>query len=299
MIQICEVGPRDGLQTEKTLFSLEQKVEMIKRLVEAGLKKIEVVSFVNPRVIPQMANAEEVTARLPREEGVSYAGLVLNRSGLERSLTTPLDTLHVVLAVSDELNRRNTRRTVEQSCKELVPVIREAVVAGKNVVGVLGTSFGCPYEGSVPLQRVLKIADLFCQSGCREITLADTAGLAHPRQVRETVREFRRWFADAELGLHFHNTRGLGLSNVYSGYLEGVVRFDSSIGGLGGCPFTPKAAGNVCTEDMVNMFHRMGETTGTQLEKLVDTALWVQTQAGRRLDGMVMRASDPSQIGSK
>jgi len=297
MIRICEVGPRDGLQTENTFFSVEQKVEMIKRLTAAGLKKIEAVSFVNPRVMPQMAGAEEVLARLPRAEGVSYAGLVLSRSGLERALATSVDTLHVVLAASDELNRRNSRRTVEQSCQELVPVIREAAAAGRNVVGVLGTSFGCPYEGNIPLCRVLKIASLFCEAGCREITLADTAGLAHPQQVRETVREFRKSFGNVDLGLHFHNTRGLGLANVYAGYLEGVVRFDSSIGGLGGCPFTPKASGNVCTEDLVNMFHQMGETTGTDLEKLVETARWVQTQAGRQLDGMVMKIGNGSANG--
>ncbi len=295
MIQICEVGPRDGLQNEKKILSTEQKVDLIKRLIDAGIQKIEAVSFVNPKVVPQMADAEEVLRHVPRTENVTYAGLVLSRSGLERALKTDVDALHIVLAASNEFNLRNARRSVEQSVNELVPVITEAVAAGKSVVGVLGTSFGCPFEGEVPLDRILRIADQFMNAGCQEITLADTTGMANPKQVKDTVLAFKQTFGEqSPLGLHFHNTRGLGLANVFAGYEAGVRRFDSSIAGLGGCPFAPKAVGNVCTEDMVNMFHQMEIGTGTQLEKLINTACWMETQIGRRLDGMMMKVHESS-----
>jgi hydroxymethylglutaryl-CoA lyase len=295
VIQICEVGPRDGLQNEKKILSTEQKVDLIKRLIDAGIQKIEAVSFVNPKVVPQMADAEEVLRHVPRTENVTYAGLVLSRSGLERALKTDVDALHIVLAASNEFNLRNARRSVEQSVNELVPVITEAVAAGKSVVGVLGTSFGCPFEGEVPLDRILRIADQFMNAGCQEITLADTTGMANPKQVKDTVLAFKQTFGEqSPLGLHFHNTRGLGLANVFAGYEAGVRRFDSSIAGLGGCPFAPKAVGNVCTEDMVNMFHQMEIGTGTQLEKLINTACWMETQIGRRLDGMMMKVHESS-----
>lgn len=291
MVQICEVGPRDGLQNEKKMVRTEQKLELIRRLIDAGIKKIEAVSFVNPRVIPQMADAEEVMRNVPRDNDVIYAGLVLSRSGLERAVLTEVDVLHIVMATSDEFNLRNARRTVEQSVNEQVGVIADAVKAGKPAVGVLATAFGCPFAGEVPIERVIRVADRFLEAGCEEITLADTTGMANPVQVGETVRRFYDAFGkELKLGLHFHNTRGLGLANVYAGYQAGVRRFDSSVAGLGGCPFAPKAVGNVCTEDMVNMFHQMGTATGTQLEKLIETAQWMETVMERELDGMVMKA---------
>jgi hydroxymethylglutaryl-CoA lyase len=290
MIEICEVGPRDGLQNEKKIITTGQKAEMIERLIRAGIQKIEAVSFVNPNVVPQMADAEEVLRHAPWEKGVIFAGLVLSRSGLERALQTNVDMIHVVMAASDEFNQRNARRTAEQSLNELSQVIIDAGKGGKPSAGVLGTAFGCPFEGEVPVEQVMRIADRFLEAGCEEITLADTTGMANPRQVKEIVYRFREKFGEnTKLGLHFHNTRGLGLANVFAGYEAGIRRFDSSIAGLGGCPFAPKAVGNVCTEDMVNMFHQMGVGTNTQLEELIDVSRWIESQIERKLDGMLMK----------
>lgn len=290
MIEICEVGPRDGLQNEKKLVTTDQKVDMITKLIDAGAKKIEAVSFVNRKVVPQMADAEEVMKRVPRLDGVSYAGLVLSYSGLKRALETAVDSYHVVTATSDAFNLKNARKTVNQNIAELVKVIKEAADAKKTVAGVLGTAFGCPFSGDVPVNRVLEIAETFVKAGATEITLADTTGLATPLQVSHLVQEFQKQYgSDIKLGLHFHNTRGLGLANVLAGYQSGIRRFDSSIGGLGGCPFAPKAVGNVCTEDLVNMFVGMGIETGMDLQKLIDTAVWMELQMERPLDGMMMK----------
>lgn len=290
MIQICEVGLRDGLQNEKKLVSTEQKVELINKLIEAGITYFEAVSFVNPKIVPQMADAEEVIRLAPKKEGITYAGLVLSRSGLERALKTSIDRLHIVVALSNEFNQRNVRRTVDESVGELTQVIKEGVAAGKEITATLGTAFGCPFEGNVPVERMLQVADTFLNAGAQSITLADTTGLANPKQVMDVVKEFTRTFGDTHiLGLHFHNTRGLGLANIFAGYLAGVRHFDSSIAGLGGCPFAPKAVGNVCTEDMVNMFHEMGIETNTNLNKLIKVALWMETIMDRRLDGMMMK----------
>lgn len=290
MIEICEVGPRDGLQNEKTPISTDQKVEMISRLIDAGIKKIEAVSFVNPKVVPQMADAEEVMKRVPKIDGVTYAGLILNYSGLVRALETAVDVYHVVTTTSDAFNLKNARKTVDQNVAEHIKVIQEATAAKKSVAGVLGTAFGCPYSGDVPVERVLEISEAFVKAGASEIVLADTTGLANPLQVREVAERFQRHYGDdIKLGLHFHNTRGLGLANVLAGYQTGIRRFDSSIAGLGGCPFAPKAVGNVCTEDMVNMFAGMGVETGTDLQKLVETAVWMEKQMEKRLDGMLMK----------
>lgn len=290
MIEICEVGPRDGLQNEKKPISTDQKVEMITRLVDAGINKIEAVSFVNPKVVPQMADAEEVMKRVPKVNGVKYAGLILNYSGMVRAMETDVDVYHVVTTTSDAFNLKNARKTVDQNVAEHMTVIQEATAAKKSVAGVLGTAFGCPYSGEVPVERVLEISEAFVKAGASEIVLADTTGLANPVQVAEVVNRFQRHYGDdIKLGLHFHNTRGLGLANVLAGYQAGIRRFDSSIAGLGGCPFAPKAVGNVCTEDMANMFAGMGIETGTDLQQLVETALWMEEQMEKRLDGMLMK----------
>jgi hydroxymethylglutaryl-CoA lyase len=290
MIHVCEVGPRDGLQNEKKHLSVQQRVELIEQLMETGIRKIEAVSFVNPKVVPQMSHPEEVLAGIRRKKGVVIAGLVLNLRGLERALDTELDAIHFTLAVSDAFNQRNARRTVEQSVAEIEDMIRTVSEQGKPCVAILGTAFGCPFEGHVPEEKVLRIAERFIQAGCRNITLADTTGLANPLQIKKLVTRFFETFGETiELGVHFHNTRGLGLANVLAGYEAGVRHFDSSVGGTGGCPFAPKAVGNVCTEDMLNMFHAMGVETGINLEQLIDTALWLEQQLERKLDGMMMK----------
>lgn len=293
MIHICEVGLRDGLQNEDKFIPTEQKVKLITKLIKAGIKYFEAVSFVNPKVVPQMADAEEVIASVPKLDSVTYAGLVLSRSGLERALRTSIDRLHVVLALSDEFNQRNVRRSVQDSIEELAPVITEGATSGKEITATLGTAFGCPFEGEVPVERMLQIAETFIKAGATSITLADTTGVANPKQVQQTVRHYKKTFGeDIPLGLHFHNTRGLGLANVYAGYIAGVRHFDSSIAGLGGCPFAPKAVGNVCTEDMVNMFEEMRVETNTSLPKLIETAKWTEAVMDKTLDGMMMKVTE-------
>lgn len=290
MIEICEVGPRDGLQNESKLISTETKVELISKLIDSGIRNMEAVSFVNPKVVPQMADAEEVMKLVPKRDDVRYGGLALSASGLERALNTSVDFIHVVTTTSDTFNLRNAKRTVEQALTELGEVIHKGVAANKGILAALGTAFGCPFEGKVPLSRVLHATETFLKAGCTEITLADTTGMANPAQVQHVIAECYKQFGnDLTLGLHFHNTRGLGLANILAGYQAGVRKFDSSIAGLGGCPFAPKAVGNACTEDMVNMFHGMGVETGTDLNKLLETAKWMEEKMERRLDGMVMK----------
>ncbi|MFB5663417.1 hydroxymethylglutaryl-CoA lyase [Alteribacillus sp. HJP-4] len=290
MIEVCEVGPRDGLQNEKKLVTTGQKVELIERLIDAGVRKIEAVSFVNPKVVPQMADAEQVLEQLGPQDA-EIAGLVLSRSGVERALATDLDVLHVVVAVSDEFNRRNARRSRDEGVRELTRVIRDASAAGKPIAGILGTSFGCPFTGKVEPDEVFRTAEAFLSAGASEIVLADTTGMAHPLQVQEMAAKFRNKLGkDVPLGLHFHNTRGLGLANVMAGYDAGVTRFDASVGGLGGCPFAPKAVGNVCTEDMVHMFTEMGIQTGIDVPKLIALAQQLEQWMEKPLDGMVMKA---------
>ncbi|HWJ79058.1 MAG TPA: hydroxymethylglutaryl-CoA lyase [Niallia sp.] len=291
MIEICEVGPRDGLQNEAKIISTRTKVELITRLIESGVRNIEAVSFVNPKVVPQMADAEEVLKLLPKSNDIRYGGLVLSYSGLNRALQTNIDFLHVVLATSDTFNMKNSKRTVKQAIQELTTVIKEGVSADKGVAGILGTAFGCPFEGEVPISSILKVAEEFLKAGCTEITLADTTGMANPLQVHNVVQTFYNEFGkNLSLGLHFHNTRGLALANTLAGYQAGVRRFDSSVAGLGGCPFAPKAVGNVCTEDMVYMFNSMGIETGTNLNKLIDVAKWMEKNMERTLAGMLMKA---------
>lgn len=290
MIEITEVGPRDGLQNEGHIVSTEDKLELLRRLAQSGVQKIEAVSFVNPKVIPQMADAEAVMKQVSRDTHVQYAGLVLSQSGVERALRSNLDVIHIAMATSDTFNLKNARRTVAQSVTEISLMIQEIRSAGLPVTVCLGTTFGCPFEGRVILADVLHIAEQFLEAGCTGVTLADTIGIANPAQVSTYVSEFRERFGTSvPLGLHFHNTRGLGIANVYAGFMAGVTQFDTSIGGLGGCPFAPKAVGNVCTEDVVNMFEEMSVQTHIDVHQLIDTANWIEPILGHRLDGMLMK----------
>lgn len=296
MIELCEVGPRDGLQNEKKHLTVEDRVELIRRLQHAGLKKIEAVSFVNPKVVPQMAHAEEVLEAIPRMADVRYAGLVLSPGGMERALRCNLDDIHLVLSASRAFNLKNVRKTTDESMELLLPLVDFAKQSGRKVTLTIGNAFGCPYEGDIPFTKVLRITEKFAARGVNQVTLADTTGRANPRQVKENVEAFWKAFPKMKLGLHFHNTRGLGLVNVYAGYQAGVRSFDSSIGGLGGCPFAPTAAGNVCTEDMVHLFQQIGEETSANLELLIETAKWIEKKVNRRLDGLVMKAGPANTV---
>ena len=290
MIDITEVGPRDGLQNEDRMMSIEQRIDIITSLVKAGIKSMEVVSFVNSKIVPQMAGAEEVIRQLPRIDGVRYAGLVLSERGMKRALGCELDELNVVLAASSTFNYKNSRRTREEALGELVPLIKEGKRSGFTVNAVIGTAFGCPFEGHIPFADISEIAKQFLDSGADKLTLADTTGLANPAQIMSSVKEFKTTFPDVDLGLHFHNTRGLALANAYAGYLAGVRRFDSSIGGIGGCPFAPLSVGNVSTEDMVHMFEQMGEDVPVKTTDLFPTTDLVQKMLGHPVYSYVRKA---------
>lgn len=288
-IEICEVGPRDGLQNEKKLVSTEGKLKLIVDLIEAGCKNIEVTSFVNPKIVPQMADAEQLIAVLPKSD-VIYSALILSNSGLTRALKTTITNYNIVMAVSDGFNLKNARRTAQQSMEELGQVVQTSKQSAKYVNVTLGTAFGCPYDGEIPLHHVLATIEHFLLVGADEITLADTTGLANPLQVEKVVKEvFNQFGRELKLGLHFHNTRGLGMANALAGLQNGVTRFDSSIAGIGGCPFAPKAAGNICTDDLVFMLHEMGHTTTIDLSKLVYISKWLEQVLERKLDGMYMK----------
>lgn len=289
MIEICEVGPRDGLQNEETIFTVDQKLAFIHKLIESGAKKIEVASFVNPRLVPQMADPEELIEFLPIVDEVEYRALILSQSGLERVLATSIEHLQLSFAVSDGFNQKNIRRTTEESINEMLKIVEQAKGHGKTVNIILGTVYGCPYDGAVDLNRVMQIASTFIKAGVDEITFADTIGIANPNAITKSVQLFQARHQDFPLGLHLHNTRGRGLANALAGLQQGITRFDSSIGGIGGCPFAPKAVGNICTEDFASMLHDMGHETTLHIPTYVQTAKWIEEKLGRKIEGMLMK----------
>ncbi len=289
MIHITEVGPRDGLQNEKVILTMEEKLAFIQRLIDSGAKSIEVASFVNPKVVPQMADPEQLIAMLPQLEDVTYRALVLSKSGLERLLQTNITHVQLSFAVSDTFNQKNIRRSTEESIVEMLKIVERAKAEHKYVNLILGTVYGCPFEGNIDLQKVTTIAKQFIQAGVDEITYADTIGIAHPKAVEQSVQLFKEAASDFPLGLHLHNTRGRGLANAIAGLNSGITRFDSSIGGIGGCPFAPKAVGNICTEDFVSMIHAMGYETSINVEKYIEAAKWIEQKLDRTIEGMVMK----------
>lgn len=291
-VTITEVGPRDGLQNEDMLLEVERKVEMIERLASAGLRRIEAASFVSPKAIPQMRDAAEVMARLRRSPGVTYVALVPNEIGARHAIDAGADELATVVSASETHNRRNVNRSVDESLAGIETVARLADAAGKPWCGYVSTAFGCPYEGTVAVGRVIEIAVRLRGLGAYSVALGDTIGAADPRRVSEMVGELRQQLADVPLRLHFHDTRGTGLANVLAALEEGVDSFDGSVGGLGGCPYAPGAAGNVATEDLVYMLHRMGIATGVELASIVETARWIEGLVGRTLPGRVKGAGE-------
>jgi hydroxymethylglutaryl-CoA lyase len=284
-VQIREVGPRDGFQNEPETIPTERKVELIEMLARTGLRRLEVTSFVRADVIPQLGDAEEVVERIDVPDGVAVSVLVPNERGLDAALAhrSRIDEVNVFLSASETHNQRNVNRSVEESLESLEKVLARARAGGMRCEGVISTSFGCPYEGRVPPERVLEIARRLRDAGAREIGFGDTTGMANPAQVGEL---FRRWSAelgDVQLTAHFHNTRGQGLANVLAALQAGVTSFESSFGELGGCPVPAGATGNIATEDLVSMLHEMGISTGIDLDALLACARRVQEVLGRPL----------------
>lgn len=297
MVEIFEVGVRDGLQNEKTLLSTAQKVEMLEQLADSGVKQLEAVSFVHPKLVPAMADAEDVlSAWTNRPSDIVVAGLALNQRGINRALQTSITNLHVSMAVSDAFNQKNAKRSVQDGLSDLLPSVQEAS-SQLPVTAIIATSFGCPFSGTVTPKAVIEMTEQFLLAGATKIVLGDTTGMANPYQVKELVQKLLQQFgSELKLGLHFHNTRGLALANALAGYEAGVRHFDASLGGLGGCPYAPLAVGNVCTEDLVHMFHELGINTDIELDKLIETAQIVETWFPKSLPGMVMKSGKRSDL---
>jgi len=285
-VSIREVGPRDGLQNEAPVPTAA-KVELLDALSGTGVGRIEAVSFVHPRAIPQMADAASVWAAARREPGVRYSALVPNTKGAQRALAAGFTELEVVVSASDTHNRANLNRSTAQSLDDITGLIGLVHEAGATVEVIVATSFGCPYEGDVPPARVAGIVERVLAAGADRLAFGDTTGMATPRRVRELLDVVPR---DRPLLLHFHNTRGSGLANILTALDLGITEFDASVGGLGGCPYAPGASGNVATEEVVHMLHDMGIDTGIDLEALLDAARLAQEIVGRELPSGVLRA---------
>jgi hydroxymethylglutaryl-CoA lyase len=290
-IEFVEVGPRDGLQNEAQLVATKDKLELISRAIESGARRIEVASFVNPKRVPQMADAEEVCAGLPHRDDVTYIGLVMNERGAERALATGrIDQLGAVCVSTDEFAMANQGQTSDGSVDAAKAVIALAKSSGKSAQVTIAASFGCPFEGEVAEARVIAMARSLAEAGPVEIALADTIGVANPAHVARLVSALHTAIAPLPVRVHFHNTRGTGLANVWAAVGEGASVVDASLGGLGGCPFAPGAAGNVASEDVVYMLERSGISTGIDLDRLIEASRWLSGIMGKGLPAMVSRA---------
>ncbi len=288
---IVEVSPRDGLQNEDVILSTEAKVSLVSRLVEAGVRRIEAVSFAHPTLVPSMADAEDVMARVPRADGISYAGLILNRRGLDRALDTGVDEVNVVVCVSDTFSQRNQNATTDESMRAAADVITQARSRGLFTTLTLATAFGCPFEGEVSVERVVELAREGARAGVHELCLADTIGVGVPSQVRQLTAAVRDAVGDEPpLRFHFHNTRNTGFANATAALDEGVFVLDASAGGIGGCPFAPAATGNVATDDLVYLLERMGLRTGIELQALLPTSAFLTQRLGHEVPAMLPRA---------
>jgi isopropylmalate/homocitrate/citramalate synthase len=283
-----EVGPRDGLQNEQQVVPPETRAELIGRLAAAGLARIEAASFVNPERVPQMAGAEEVVAALDRRDGVVYAGLALNERGYERLRETGLDEVSFALAATESFSQRNAGASVEESLAAAVEIVSRAREDQIRASLTISVAFGCPFEGPVAADHVVELAERLARTEAEEIVLADTIGVATPTQVRRLVERVGE--LGKPVGGHFHNTRNTGFANAYAALEAGVSMLDASVGGLGGCPFAPKATGNIATEDLVYLLEGEGVETGVDLDALIAVSEWLEELLGRRLEGYVYRA---------
>ncbi len=289
-VELVEVGPRDGLQNEPTVLATAAKVEFIGRAIAAGLRRIEVASFVNPKRVPQMADAEAVLAALPRRADVRYVGLVLNRRGYERALAAGCSEVGMAVGASNAFNERNQGASTSESVDAWLDIAGRARAAGLRAQITISVAFGCPFEGEMAVARVVEVARRVAEGEPVEIALADTIGVGVPSQVAELFGRVGEALPGIPLRGHFHNTRNTGLANAYAAVEAGVAVLDASIGGIGGCPFAPAATGNIPTEDLVYLLSRMGIATGVDLDALIATGRWLEAQLGRTVPGALVKA---------
>jgi hydroxymethylglutaryl-CoA lyase len=275
---LFEVGPRDGLQNESATLSVDQKVGMIHRLVSAGVSDIEIGSFVHPKWVPQMAETDKVAERIRRREDVRYWALVPNEKGLERALDVGVDHIATFVSASETHNQHNLNRSVDESLAQLRRVYDTASTEGCTLRAYVSTAFGCPYEGDVPCERVLDISQQLVEQGADLLSIGDTIGAASPLQVRKASRRALDHFDAQTVAMHFHDTRGLALTNAFVAYEQGIRQFDSAVGGTGGCPYAPGASGNVATEDVLNMFDDMDVDSGVEMQSILETSAWLDDE---------------------
>jgi hydroxymethylglutaryl-CoA lyase len=290
-VRIVEVGARDGLQNEKTILPVATKVELVERLADAGLTTIEATSFVSPKWVPQLADAAEVFAAIRRRDGVRYPVLVPNLQGYERARAAGVSEVAVFTAASDAFNRKNINASIDESIERFRPVIERARADGVAVRGYVSTVLGCPYQGDVPLAEVVRVAAILHREGCYEVSLGDTIGVGTPSRARAMLQAVAAEVPIDALAVHFHDTRGQALANIYACIDAGVRVVDASVAGLGGCPYARGASGNVATEDVVYMLEGMGIRTGIDLERLIATGRWISTALGRDTQSRVGRAA--------
>lgn len=288
-IIIRDVGPRDGLQAESNFIETETKIKLIQHLAQCGIRMVEATSFVSPKAIPQLRDAESVVKEIRKISGLVISALVGNIKGVQRAITAGVDEVQVVISASEEHNKRNVNKSIRESLLQLKDIISEAQKADIQVRAAIATAFGCPFQGKISVRQILWMVENFVEMGIKQVTLADTAGLGDPFLVEEVVTETKNKYPQVELALHFHDTRGLGLANSLAGLQSGVTIFETSLGGLGGCPFIPQATGNIATEDLVFMCERMGIHTGVNLDKIVEAAKWLERLLGRQLPGHIIK----------
>jgi hydroxymethylglutaryl-CoA lyase len=290
-VRIVEVGPRDGLQNESAVIPSSSKIAFAQALADAGLPAVEVTAFVNPKWVPQMADAEAVYRGIARRPGTRYPALVPNVAGLERALGVEADEVAIFAAASETFSRRNINRSVDESLDGYADVVRRASIAGVRVRAYLSTAFGCPYEGTVPTGRVVQVAERLLGLGAYEVSVSDTIGVAHPGQVWDLLDGLLARVSRDQVALHFHDTRGTALANVLAGLQAGITTFDSSAGGLGGCPYAPGASGNLATEDLVYMLDGLGIDTGVSLEAVAAASRAIEPLVAHALPSRYLRAT--------
>jgi hydroxymethylglutaryl-CoA lyase len=298
-ISIIEVGPRDGLQSEPEILPTEAKLEYIRRAIDAGIRRLEVTSFVHPKRVPQMADAEAVIAGLPDREDVIPIGLVLNRKGFERARDSGIAEIGMAVVASDTYNRRNQGVSTEESIQAWLEISADAKAAGMRANVMVSSAFGCPFEGEVNPDRVLEIIEQIIVAGPVELGIADSIGVAVPSQISALLGSVRQQWPDMPLRCHFHNTRNTGLANAQAAVDAGVTSLDASIGGIGGCPFAPAATGNIPTDDLLYLLDRSGVETGVSLEKIIETSEWLKERLGRDVPAMLPRAGIFPQIAEQ
>jgi len=298
-VSIVEVGPRDGLQSEPEILTTDVKIEFIRRAIAAGIRRMEVTSFVHPKRVPQMADAEDVIRGLPDRDDVIFIGLVLNRRGFDRARDVNIDEIGMAVVASDTYNQRNQGVPTSESIKAWLDISKDAKAAGIRANVMVSSAFGCPFEGEVPLKTVLDIVDQIAEGDPVELGIADSIGVAVPNQVTEMIGAIRERVPHLPIRCHLHNTRNTGLANAQAALDAGVASIDASIGGIGGCPFAPAATGNIPTDDLLYMFERSGVETGVSLEKIIATSEWLQEQLGRSVPAMLPKAGIFPQVAEQ